>query len=248
MIKPEYSVMYCGDLHGDIYSLEQAIEKFEESKVDKLCFIGDYLDGPHTDTENIHLLKEVIRYKIQNPTKVILLLGNHDLHYAYNPDYKCSGFRQSIALELQDLFNLSRDKFQVAWKNGDYMATHAGILRKWLVKYNDRLSYYENKFNIDRVENIDILLNAINDTHDRWILHTVGLTRGGHTGSVGGITWADMGEIIDQEGCTQKHCHIIGHNKVNEITKLKTKGGANVVFIDCLHKQTNFLTITKPDE
>lgn len=78
----EYSVLYCGDLHGDIFSLEQAIEKFEEVKLDVICFMGDYMDSRNkTDIEILYLLNNIIQYKKANPTKVILLLGNHIFGY-----------------------------------------------------------------------------------------------------------------------------------------------------------------------
>lgn len=162
-----------------------------------------------------------------------------------HPDYRCSGFRTSIWPEAYQLFNKSDNLFQVAWRNGDYMATHAGILSDWKIKYNDRLSYYEEKFSIDRVENLDILLNAVNDTHDRWILNTVGMVRGGNTGSVGGPLWADISEILEGGLSPTKYTHVVGHNNVPTICSQRDKNGTQVIFTDCLGKETNFLTITK---
>ncbi len=82
LFKPEVSALYCGDLHGNLFAFEQAVETFEKEKLDVLCFMGDYVDSKHaTDTEILHLLKGVIEYKTANPAKVILLTGNHIFGY-----------------------------------------------------------------------------------------------------------------------------------------------------------------------
>jgi hypothetical protein len=236
--------MYVGDLHGRIWAFEEAIEKFEKENLEKLVLMGDYVDSYDvTDIEIVHLLKQVISYKQSNPEKVICLLGNHDVQYIYSPDYRCSGFRQSISLELYDLFTKNTNLFQIAFKNGDYMATHAGILSDWVYKYNDRLHYYGDLFGIDLINDFDKLLNAINETNDRWILNTVPIVRGGVSGSIGGPLWTDMSEIKNGSGLMWKFTHIVGHNKVPKLGKYQHKNGPTVIFTDCIGSVTEFLIL-----
>lgn len=229
--------MYVGDIHGELYLLENAIEKFEEEKHNKLIFIGDYVDSYDcTDVEIVHCLKEVIEYKKKNPNNIFLLLGNHDwqYYYVFEKWYRCSGRRANIEKELYDLFMSNKDLFNIAHKDGKYLATHAGISKKWYSKYYDRLLYYGDKY-WDAKGDIDQILNRIKDTPDNWILGTIGEIRGGS--GAGGPLWADKSEMGTNE--SSKHWNqIVGHSRVPDITQVD-----NVTFIDCLRTRLNFLTI-----
>lgn len=163
----------------------------------------------------------------------------------HNSDYRCSGFRPGISQELKYLFDTNKDVFQIAFRNGDYMSTHAGILADWVYKYNDRLHYYSDLFRIDMINDFDKLLNAINETHDRWILNTVPVIRGGVAGSIGGPLWADISELKSGNGPMYKFTHITGHNRVKRMGKYQHKGGPTVVFTDCLGEMTEFLILKR---
>lgn len=229
--------MYVGDIHGELYLLENAIEEFELKKYDKLIFIGDYVDSHDcTDVEILHLLNQLIEYKKANPTKVFLLLGNHDWQYyhLFNDEFRCSGFRNNISKELYKLFQDNKDLFQIAHKDGEYLATHAGISKKWWGRYYDRLLYYAEK-HLDMKGDFDTILNTIKDTPDRWILGTVGQLRGGW--GYGGPIWADKSELGTHES-SKIWKQIVGHSRVPDITTV-----SNVTFIDCLHKKLNFFTV-----
>lgn len=243
----EYSAIHIGDLHGRIDALESAIETFEKEKVDKLVFMGDYVDSYDvTDTEILYVLDQVIRYKRENPNKVICLLGNHDISYIENdPWYRASGYRPQLQHDIQHRFMEATGLFQVAWRNGTYMCSHAGILSAWVEKYYDRLSYYSDKFGIDMVDSFDILLNAIYETHDRWMLFTVPVIRGGHHGSIGGPIWADVSEIESEPSCSFKYTHIVGHNSTKMIRDHVSKAGTKTIFTDCLSSKTEFLILKK---
>lgn len=242
----QYNSMHVGDLHGRIWAFEEAVEKFEKEGLDKLVLMGDYVDSYDvTDVEIIYLLKQVIEYKKANPDKVVCLLGNHDYGTIYSPDYRCSGFRASIAQEIKYLFDTNEDLFQIAFRNGDYMSTHAGILADWIYKYSDRLHYYADLLNIDIVNDLDLLLNAVHKTHDRWILCTVPVIRGGVAGSVGGPLWADMSEIKKGNGPMWKLNHIVGHNRVPRLGKYQHSEGPLVIFTDCIGSITEFLILKK---
>lgn len=246
MNKLQYSAIYVGDLHGKIWAFEEAVKKFEDENLEKLVLLGDYVDSYDcTDVEIVHLLNQIIDYKKANKKKVVCLLGNHDMQYIHPPDYGCSGKRNTIKDELYDLFSKNHDLFQIAFRNGDFFSTHAGILSSWLEKYNDRLHYYADKLHIDRVDDLDILLNAINETSDRWILNTVPMIRGGLRGSIGGPIWADITEIKSGTGCLYKYTQIVGHNKVPTIEKYQHKGGPTIIFTDCLDSSTEYLTLKK---
>jgi len=229
--------IYVGDLHGNLYAFEKAIEEFESKDYNKIVFLGDYVDSyEYSDVEILHLLKSVIEYKKANPDKVILLLGNHDWQYynLYEDWFRCSGFRMTYCHEVYDIFSKNKDLFQIGFKQGEYLATHAGISNKWYSRYADRLYYYAQK-HLDIKGDFDTILNIVKDTHDNWILSTIGKVRGGY--GVGGPLWADKTEM-NRHDSDKRFKQIIGHTGVHDILTVD-----NVTFIDCLYKTTKFLTI-----
>lgn len=232
--------LYIGDIHGEIYLLENVIEEFETNNYNKCILIGDYVDSYDcTDVEIIHCLKMLIEFKQKYQERVICLLGNHDWQYynLFSHECKwsrCSGFRNNISSELYSMFMDYRDLFQISYKEGKYLATHAGVSKKWYGKYYDRLLYYLEGGE-DIVNDFDSVLNRLKDSHDRWILSTVGKIRGGW--GEGGPIWADKSEVGQFDSCKQWK-QIVGHNRVGDIMTVD-----NVTFIDCLRNKLNFLKL-----
>ncbi|MCH8907681.1 MAG: serine/threonine protein phosphatase, partial [Candidatus Heimdallarchaeota archaeon] len=82
-------ILAVGDVHGDLNSVNFAWNLQEELNIDQITFMGDFIDRGAKQIETLNRLCELL---IQEPTKVILLRGNHeDLSV-------CSryGFRQRI--------------------------------------------------------------------------------------------------------------------------------------------------------
>jgi UDP-2,3-diacylglucosamine pyrophosphatase LpxH len=65
-----------------------------KNKDDTIVFLGDYcdpyLDEGITHKDCIRELTDILEFKKQNPERVVLLLGNHDISHMF-PDYytKC---------------------------------------------------------------------------------------------------------------------------------------------------------------
>ena len=72
-------IVLIGDIHGRT-NWKEII--FKEEKADKFIFFGDYFD-PYdknlTVNDVINNFNEILQFKIENPNKVILLIGNHEL-------------------------------------------------------------------------------------------------------------------------------------------------------------------------
>ncbi|MGC9133300.1 MAG: metallophosphoesterase family protein [Nanopusillaceae archaeon] len=62
-----------GDIHGDIFSLNKSLEYYENDEY--IIFLGDYLDRGNYQIE---VLYKILKLKVENPEKVILLRGNHE--------------------------------------------------------------------------------------------------------------------------------------------------------------------------
>ena len=68
---------------------------------DKFIFVGDYVDSFIVD--NISMKKnllDIIELKKKYPEKVILLWGNHDIHYLLGNKHYCSGYRPEMQYDL----------------------------------------------------------------------------------------------------------------------------------------------------
>ena len=79
---------------------------------EKIIFLGDYadpydLEGIYDDMA-IDNFESIIALKQQYPDKVVLLLGNHDLHYYSEYYYELAGgvrYDPIASITLQRLFN-----------------------------------------------------------------------------------------------------------------------------------------------
>lgn len=71
-------IMVIPDIHGRKFWRE-AIEN-NLSKVDKVIFLGDYFD-PYNESnleeDIIMMMEHIIKLKLNEPDKYILLIGNH---------------------------------------------------------------------------------------------------------------------------------------------------------------------------
>lgn len=121
-----------GDTHGR--SLWKLIVHQEQP--DEVVFIGDYFDSKEgfTAAEQIHNFKEIVNYKLSNPQiKVILLLGNHDL--SYYPGIHgsvVSGYQFGAAPAITQALMENIEHFQLAYDDGTYLYSHAGVGKVWL--------------------------------------------------------------------------------------------------------------------
>jgi predicted phosphodiesterase len=221
-----------GDLHG-----KDTWKSVDVSAFDKVIFVGDYTDSFTIDNITIlHNLNEILHLKKDNPDKVVLLLGNHDIQYMFPGRYRCSGYRPELMPDLAILFNENRNMFQIAHQEGSYLWTHAGVSTRWFKKYEDTLKLAEEETLADR-------LNDISKTHLNDILHEVGVERGGFRYDYGGPTWADINET--RSGIPAGYHQIVGHTSIPEIVTYhkildKTYTDRSITFIDCLDKKEEF--------
>lgn len=214
----EKATIAIGDVHGlDLW--RDVVEAHPECGV---VFLGDYLDpyGYVHKGKLLDNLRAIMQLKRDRPEDVVLLLGNHDLHYFC--DEACVGtrFDMEIAADASKLFLDNIHLFQYAFQDGEYLFTHAGVSQEC----------FDNDFCGDAARQIADQLN--NPAADQVpALLRVGYARGGRACDTGGIFWADKSELEEPlYGFTQ----IVGHNRVAEVTEHTGPGGGKIVFCDCL--------------
>ena len=69
-------ILVVADLHGDLNALRLALQKKSVLGCGTVIFLGDYIDrGP----ASLDVLERLFLLKIEEPDKIILLRGNHEL-------------------------------------------------------------------------------------------------------------------------------------------------------------------------
>jgi predicted phosphodiesterase len=120
-----------GDLHGRKTGLEIA----RKHPNDKLVFLGDYFDSKTgvPIKEQLDIFEYLIALKLQNFERVILLTGNHDLHYIKGATQIYTGYQwqhaSEISLKMTHAYRYGL--LQAAYQQDSYLCVHAGITRTW---------------------------------------------------------------------------------------------------------------------
>lgn len=189
-------ILIVPDVHG-----RKFWHKAEEliNEVDKVIFLGDYLDPyPHegiSKEDSLNNFKLILNFKRAYTDKVILLLGNHDLHYW--PQYKNMwGCRRDDANfdTISYLFVSNINLFQISYKIDKYLFTHAGVQQGWLDTINDKKKVWiTTAFKLDKEYSIDNLNDLLYDCHNA--LWMISEERGGRD-TYGSCIWADIHEHL----------------------------------------------------
>ena len=199
----------------------------------KIVFLGDYLDpyvlpDEHISRrEAIENFKEIIEYA-KSDDRVVLLIGNHDMHYFYDAPYKsrCDFANYN---EIKGIFEENFDMFKLAYEetiNGNkYFYTHAGVNSYWLTTVHDAakfaLKHYTDKNNKERAEFCKMLstldMNAekfnmlLHDPQGHALLWICSYERGGDS-NCGSCIWMDIAEWAYEEYIIDGVWQIFGHS------------------------------------
>ena len=189
-------ILIIPDVHG-----RKFWHKAEEiiNEVDKVVFLGDYLD-PYkhegiTFEDALEEFKQIINFKTKYSDKVVLLIGNHDLHYwpQYKSMWGCR--RDDINFDvISYLFVNNINLFQISYKTDKYLFTHAGVQQGWLDTINGKKkARMTTAFKLDKEYSIDNLNDLLYDCHNA--LWTISEERGGRD-PYGSCIWADIYEHL----------------------------------------------------
>lgn len=210
---------------GDIHGRKNWKKIVEEHPDDKIVFLGDYCD-PYDQMRNFDVLNnllDIIELKKKRKDDIILLLGNHDMHYIYDDFPVGTRYNEGIAELLKALFEDEGELFQFAYQEGDTLYTHAGVSNLWWNKY----------FKGKTGENAPSIADQLNNPTEEQMkaMFMVGYSRGGSC-ERGGIFWADLDETCNDplHGVHQ----VVGHTQMEHIQTVSMSEDTSITYCDTL--------------
>ena len=232
-------VLVIADVHGRKFWRQTIANNID--KVDKVIFLGDYLD-PYSeeitmapelmecndfyDSQSLlKMLEDIISLKKNEPDKYILLTGNHTdsyiwskFHAATRTDYKNWEKYHKFFLQNLEYFNL-------VFTAGTTIFSHAGISEGWANKVWETLEFPENE--MSSVMEIAICLE---DTplskFTKHYIRRIGDISHYRYGDMfyGSCEWADLREHINIQESTENNIVPKGDDVVYQVfghTQLK---------------------------
>ena len=234
-------------MHGESFWRKYLSSKEQLNAYDKIIFLGDYLDSFFIKDEEMHNnLMNIIQLKKDNPEKIVLLWGNHDLSY-YNISFMCSGWRHTmhdiwhkVLNENKELFKLThQEEVLIDGIKTKYLFSHAGISQLWLDKY---------KHLLDNDLPMSEQINKFVDTKEGRIALRDCIYNGNREG-YGSPIW-----IRDHEwgvgSALYGYNQFVGHTPQKDIKVLTFKHGlqeANITILDKSRGKEAFVIDTEAD-
>lgn len=200
-------IIIIPDVHGRDFWRWTVAQRKEE---DTLIFLGDYLDPYENEwiywSDAYKGLLDIIALKRENPEKVVLLLGNHDLHYLF-PNLRGSRYNEYQAEKIRKTFEDNMDCFQMAAEceigERRYLFSHAGVNKVWVEKYADLFGPVE-KITADTFNRLmfkDEFVGSLGDISSfRW-----------GSDPAGSMVWADVEEFEWTEARLPDVIQVFGH-------------------------------------
>jgi len=214
-------IVAIGDIHGrDCWM--KIVEQNPDA--DLFVFMGDYFDSFTIPAlEQINNFKLILKFRDENPNKVIMLFGNHDFHYTSGCIGHYTGFDYSVYYNMKlDLEKSIREEIvKVCYIHENILFSHAGLTNTWCANNNVDLDNLEDSLN-------QILI---------YKPHLFGFKSGDKRDKYGdditqGPLW--VRETSLWEDGLKDYIHIVGHSSSDEIIFNFNNDGVSYVIIDTL--------------
>jgi hypothetical protein len=219
------------DVHGRDKWKEPTLAFLSQEQDGVVVFLGDYLDSFDVqDAPMMDNFKDIIDLKKANHHRVKLLLGNHCFPYI-SRYYSCSGNRNSIWNQANQLYTHNLDLFQVAYQVKDTLFVHAGLSSGWLEHNRNQIETklgeeIESWLQLRREADYAELLNSLFNSSQRSLLWQVGPRSGGYDHYDSPI-WCRPMELVKD---TIPGLHqVVGHTHVQQNTKVPGFGKGSFI-------------------
>lgn len=213
------------DLHG--ISLWKDILN-QENTWDKIIFLGDYLDSFNIPgMQQLENLMDIIEFKKANHDKVVLLYGNHELHYVKGMNEQYSGYQSGMAYQFQFVLDDYKHLFQIAYRQDEYLFSHAGISDEWLTH------------SVGGYWHVDNVVNKVNELYLYQPYHFHIQPGQSYCGdeTYQGPLWIRPKSLMKankQSDIKKKYIQIVGHTHLGQIDFRGKSTGGRYYFVDCL--------------
>ena len=206
-------VLVIPDLHGRKFWRQTIANNVD--KVDKIIFLGDYLDpykneikenpelmecNDFYDSENLlKMLEDIVSLKKNEPNKYILLTGNHTDSYIWSNFHAATRTDHKNWEKYHKFFSQNLEYFNLVWIENNTIFSHAGISEGWAKAVAVELSLTVNLNNpIKSIANYlsNINLNNISNKKLIKLLGDISSYRGGDS-YYGSCEWSDIMEHVD---------------------------------------------------
>lgn len=219
------------DIHGRDF-WKTTVEAYKDFEDITYIFLGDYLDPYQYEDipmqKAIDNFKEILDFQINDSHNVVLLLGNHDLHYISNEMGAGSRFDYFRAEEIRKIFedaiagqNVLQMTYDVVIDGKRFYFSHAGVSDLW-ISNNKEYLYQEweldnnpdpNKNGYSDLPNFNYLFES-KTMRDKFFksLGDVSFHRWGPK-NAGSIVWADWQEFIYDDSHIPGIIQVFGHSQ-----------------------------------
>lgn len=224
-------ILVIPDVHGRKFWRKAVSDNVD--KVDKVIFLGDYLDPyPQEIRDNpgsmecdsfdgakslLSMLEDIVSLKKSDPNKYILLLGNHSDSYVQSKFAAASRTDYKNWEKYHKFFSQNLDLFNFVWVENDVIFSHAGINEEWA-----KIFCIKNKIEFKSI--LDVAKVLQNTPAKKLqagyiliqLLGQISHYRGGNYNS-GSCEWADIYEHLNIKESTNDNIIGIGPKDVFQV-------------------------------
>ena len=168
-----------GDIHGRNF-WRLSVHKMLLEGVDKIIFLGDYLDpyqkeieensklmecNSFDDADNLlKMLEDIISLKKNEPDKYILLTGNHTDSYIWSKFHAATRTDYKNWELYHKFFSQNLEYFNLVWIENDVIFSHAGISEGWANEFLYHYMKYDEGAELEKNSMIFETARVLKDT------------------------------------------------------------------------------------
>ena len=233
------------DLHGRKFWRKAIANNI--GQVDKVIFLGDYLDPYMNEIEEdtdsmecndfydcynlMNMLNDIISLKKNEPDKYILLTGNHTDSYIWSKFHAATRTDYKNWEKYHKFFSENLNLFNLVWTKDNCIFSHAGISEGWAKEFLEHYMKYDESA-LEGISYTWECAEVLRDTNlEDFNIHYINAIsnisryRWGEN-YYGSCEWADIREHMDmQKSLKQKDFIPIGEEGIFQVfghTQLKT--------------------------
>jgi hypothetical protein len=189
------------------------------NKVDKVVFLGDYLDSYSNEIEenpelmeckdfydsfsNLKMLNDIIALKKIEPDKYVLLTGNHTDSYIWSKFSAATRTDYGNWEKYHKFFSENLEYFNLVWIENDVIFSHAGISEGWSEDFLYSYMKYDEGAELEKNSLVFETAKVLKDTplkdFNKYYINAISCIsryRDGYS-FYGSCEWADLREHIE---------------------------------------------------